>query len=132
MSKMGTGFKHLVSEAQKEVKEVTAEDIKQRLGRKEAFHLIDVREAKEWQMAHLPTSTNIPRGVIEMKIETEIPSTDAPIVLYCGSGGRSSLVARNLQKMGYQNIESLAGGLIGWKSLGFDVVSQKEAEPATV
>jgi rhodanese-related sulfurtransferase len=47
-----------------------------------------------------------------------VPQTDAKLVLYCGGGFRSALVAESLQKMGYTNVESMDGGWKGWRDAG--------------
>jgi rhodanese-related sulfurtransferase len=54
------------------------------------------------------------KGTIERDIETKAPDKDATLVLYCGGGYRSALVADNLQKMGYTRAISLDGG---WRAL---------------
>ena len=54
------------------------------------------------------------RGIIERDIEEKVPDKNAPMVLYCGGGFRSALVADNLQKMGYGGVISLDGG---WRAL---------------
>ena len=61
--------------------------------------------------------------MIELKIEQQIPDPAIPIVCYCGGGSRSALVAESLQKMGYENVRSLAGGLKAWKQAGLPTVS---------
>jgi len=55
------------------------------------------------------------RGIIERDIETRVPGNCYEDNLYCGGGFRSALVADNLQKMGYTNVESMDGG---WRGLG--------------
>jgi rhodanese-related sulfurtransferase len=54
------------------------------------------------------------RGIIERDIETKVAEKATKLVLYCGGGFRSALVADNLQKMGYTNAISLDGG---WRAL---------------
>ena len=54
------------------------------------------------------------KGVIERDIETKIPDKNARLVLYCGGGYRSALVAENLQRMGYTQPVSLDGG---WRAI---------------
>jgi rhodanese-related sulfurtransferase len=58
------------------------------------------------------------RGVLELRIEGLIPDNSAPIICYCGGGSRSALAADNLQKMGYTNVVSLAGGFKSWLDAG--------------
>ena len=51
-------------------------------------------------------------------VETAVPDHDAEIILYCGGGYRSARAADNLQRMGYTNVYSLAGGWKAWKDAG--------------
>lgn len=76
--------------------------------------LIDVREDGEWQDGHVRGAIHLGRGIIERDIVKTVADKDAPLVLYCGGGFRSILAADNLQRMGYRNVASLAGG---WKAL---------------
>lgn len=66
--------------------------------------IIDVREPSEAEEAKLNDSTNIPRGLLEMKIEKACPDSDTPILVHCGAGGRASLSAHTLEMMGYSNV----------------------------
>ena len=83
--------------------------------------LIDVRETEEFSSAHAAGAKHLSRGVIELKIEEAAPDLAAPIVCYCGGGSRSALVAESLQRMGYSNVASLAGGFKAWKDAGLPV-----------
>ena len=81
---------------------------------KDAFRLIDVREDKEFAAGRLPGAEHFSKGIIERDIETAVPDPATEIVLYCGGGFRSALAAENLQRMGYTNVWSLAGGWREW------------------
>jgi len=111
-------FLKLVNEAKKHVKETNVADVKGRMEAGEKFLLVDVREDNEWANGHLPGAVHMGRGIIERDIETSVPDTNAKMILYCGGGFRSALVADNLQKMGYTNVESMDGGWKGWNSAG--------------
>ena len=87
----------------------------------EQFHLVDVREESDWARGHLPGATHLGKGIIERDIEKVIPSSSAPIVLYCGGGFRSALAADNLRKMGYVNVLSMDGGWRAWTEAGYPV-----------
>jgi rhodanese-related sulfurtransferase len=107
------GFLKIVDDAKTRVREV---DVSQTLGRvKEGARLIDVREDNEWAKGHARGAAHMGRGVIERDIETAIPDHTAELILYCGGGYRSALAADNLQRMGYTNVYSLAGGWKAWK-----------------
>jgi len=111
-------FLKLVNESKARVKEKNVADVKRRMDAGEKFLLVDVREDNEWANGHLPSAVHMGRGIIERDIETAVPDTGTKMVLYCGGGFRSALVADNLQKMGYLNVESMDGGWKGWLAAG--------------
>jgi len=111
-------FLKLVNDAKTRVKETNVADVKRRIESGEKFLLVDVREDNEWAKGHLPGAVHMGRGVIERDIEKSVPETGAKLILYCGGGFRSALVADNLQKMGYTNVESMDGGWRGWTEAG--------------
>src|SRR6266513_3200636 len=114
-------FLKLVNEAKTRVKETNVADVKRRMGSSEKFLLVDVRVDNEWEKGHVPGAVHMGRGVIERDIETKVPETSAKMILYCGGGFRSALVADNLQKMGYMNVESMDGGWRGWLEAGLPI-----------
>lgn len=111
-------FLRLVNDAKTRVKETNVADVKRRMQNGERFLLVDVREDGEWAKGHLPGAVHMGRGVIERDIEVKVPDSGAKMILYCGGGFRSALVADNLQKMGYRNVESMDGGWRGWNEAG--------------
>ncbi len=115
------GFLKIVNDAKKRIRETNVRDVKARLDRGEKICLVDVREESEWNNGHIPGAIHIGKGVIERDIETKIPNVNTEIILYCGGGYRSALVADNLQKMGYKNPVSMDGGWRGWTEAGFPV-----------
>src|SRR5260370_1059786 len=94
-------FLKLVNEAKKKIKETNVADVKRRGDAGEKFLLVDVREDSEWANGHVPGAIHLGRGIIERDVEQRVPDTNAKLILYCGGGFRSALVAENLQKMGY-------------------------------
>jgi len=115
-------FLKLVQETRPRVKETNVPDVKRRIDAGEKMLLVDVREDHEWTKGHLPGAVHMGRGVIERDIEQKIPDTETKLILYCGGGYRSVLVADNLQKMGYTNVESMDGGWRGWTEAGLPTV----------
>jgi rhodanese-related sulfurtransferase len=107
-------FLNLVNDAKSRVKEIDIEAYKKMRSADEHHLLIDTREESEWASGHVKGATHLSKGIIERDIETKVPDKDAKLVLYCGGGFRSALVADNLQKMGYRNAISLDGG---WRAL---------------
>ncbi|PYU94195.1 MAG: sulfurtransferase, partial [Acidobacteria bacterium] len=94
-------------------------EVKRRLDAGDKFYLVDVREESEWARGRLPGALHLSKGVIERDIEKAIPDKSRPIVLYCGGGFRSALVADNLQKMGYTSVISMDGGWRAWTEAGY-------------
>lgn len=115
------GFLKLVTDAKSRVKECTVDDVRDRLAKGDKFVLVDVREESEWAAGHLPGAVHLGKGIIERDVEMKIPDPATPIVLYCGGGFRSALVADNLQKMGYSNVISMDGGFSGWRAKGLPI-----------
>ncbi|MDQ1410627.1 MAG: hypothetical protein QOJ41_2362 [Acidobacteriaceae bacterium] len=111
-------FMKLVTGAKAKIKETNVAELKRRLDAGEKLMLIDVREDNEWAQGHLPGALHLGKGIIERDIEQRVPQTDTKLVLYCGGGFRSALVAESLQKMGYTNVESMDGGWKGWRDAG--------------
>lgn len=111
-------FEKLCDEARANIKEVTVDEVADRLAKGESFVLVDVREESEFARGRIRTARHMSRGVIERDIEKAIPDLDADIVLYCGGGYRSALSAESLQRMGYRNVKSMAGGWRAWKGKG--------------
>lgn len=114
--KHGPRFEQLVANAKTRIPEITPADAQRRQAA--GALLIDVREAEEFATEHATNALHLSKGVIEVKIEKQIPDTQTEIICYCGGGYRSALVADNLQKMGYTNVTSLIGGFRGWKDAG--------------
>src|SRR2546426_10108479 len=121
MAKHAPRFLKIVEDAKTRIRELTIQDVQAKLARNERFHLVDVREDSEWAAGHLPRAVHLGKGVIERDIEQTIPDTQREIILYCGGGYRSALVADNLQKMGYQNVWSMDGGFRAWKQAGLPI-----------
>ncbi|MBI4484120.1 MAG: sulfurtransferase [Acidobacteria bacterium] len=117
--KHSPGFLKLVEDAKTRIREVSTREVKQKLDRRERFHFIDVREDHEWAKSRAAGAEHLGRGILERDIESRIPDHDAEIVLYCGGGFRSALAADNLQRMGYRNVYSMAGGYREWAESGY-------------
>jgi rhodanese-related sulfurtransferase len=114
-------FLKIVEDTRKRIREVTIDEVKAKLDRKEKFLLIDVREESEYAADHLPGAVHLGKGIIERDVEARVPDQNTPMVLYCGGGFRSALAADNLQKMGYTQVLSMDGGIRGWREKGFSL-----------
>ena len=108
------GFLALVNDAKSRVREIDIEGYKKLRAANEPHLLVDTREESEWAAGHAAGAVHLSKGIIERDIETKVPDKSTKLVLYCGGGFRSALVADNLQKMGYKDAISLDGG---WRAL---------------
>jgi rhodanese-related sulfurtransferase len=116
-------FQKLVQDAKARITEISPADASREVA--QGALLIDVREKEDWDAAHIPGATHLSRGVIELEIEEVAPALDTPIICHCGGGSRSALVAESLQKMGYSNVKSLAGGFKAWKQAELPVTAER-------
>jgi rhodanese-related sulfurtransferase len=119
--KHSPGFLKIVNDAKSRIQEADFREVKQWIDNRQEITLVDVREESEWARGHLPGAVYMGKGVIERDIEGAFPDKQSRLVLYCGGGFRSALVADNLQKMGYTNVISMDGGWRGWTEAGFPV-----------
>lgn len=80
--------------------------------------LIDVREPNEFSQDAIEGMINMPRGLLEFQIANhpKLQDENTPIYLICRSGGRSVLAAESLQRMGYQQVYSVSGGMLAWQN----------------
>jgi len=115
------GFLKLVDHAKSRVKQIDIEEYKKMQAGGDQHLLVDTREESEWAAGHVRGAIHLSKGIIERDIETKVPDKAARLVLYCGGGFRSALVADNLQKMGYTNVISLDGGWRALKESGLEL-----------
>lgn len=111
------GFEKLVADAKNNITEISPQDAAAKLKSGEAV-MIDVRDKDEWDEGHIPDAMHLSRGTVELDIEEKVPDLNAMVICHCGGGGRSALAAESLQKMGYKNVRSMAGGFKAWKAVG--------------
>ncbi|MEF9979105.1 MAG: rhodanese-like domain-containing protein [Thermomonas sp.] len=94
--------------------------------------VIDVREPAEFETGHIPGSINIPRGVLEFQVDAHpavanvsdpaLSHKERPIVVVCRTGGRAALSALSLQRLGFSDVRSMAGGVTAWSEAGLPLV----------
>jgi len=116
--KHSEGFLKLVNDAKSRIREVSVAQTQERIKANSDARLIDVREDNEWADDHAAGAIHLGKGIIERDIESQVPDKSTELILYCGGGYRSALVADVLQNMGYTNAFSMAGGWKEWKDSG--------------
>jgi molybdopterin/thiamine biosynthesis adenylyltransferase/rhodanese-related sulfurtransferase len=123
-------FQDIMAEARKEIPEVTVQQVNDLLTNNgKSYVLLDVREKDEWREGHLEGALSLPRGFLEIKVETAVPDKSAPIITYCAGGTRSLLAGKILKEMGYQDVYSMAGGYSAWKNAGLKWVQDFQYTP---
>ena len=113
--------------ARSRIREMDAESARERLA---DLLVIDVREAEEFALGHLPGARCIPRGLLEAAADATYKGRDEclcraaarEILLYCSTGARSALAAVTLQEMGFERVHSLAGGTELWVAEGYELM----------
>ena len=93
--------------------EVTVEALNQELKKGEKLVLLDVREPWERQTASIEPSVHVPMGEIPSRFNEELDPDDR-IVVYCHHGVRSLNVTAWLRQQGFENVQSLRGGIDRW------------------
>lgn len=81
--------------------------------------LLDVRAKSEWQDGHVPGAHHIPLGEVASRLD-EIPR-DQTVVVQCGTGMRSQIIASLLQKHGYSRVRNMEGGFEAWQAANLPV-----------
>lgn len=94
------------------MKEISVQQLKEKIDNKEDFQLIDVRETFEYETSNLD-GENIPLGGI--LIESDKIAKDKPVVVQCRSGKRSAAAIMQLEQLGFDNLYNLTGGIMAWK-----------------
>lgn len=108
----------MVADAKQQISEIDTAAAKEQL---QSSLILDVREPSEYAAGHLPGAINIPRGVLEFKIDATPEfqgKRQESIIVYCQTGGRSALAAHALNQLGYNQAVSMAGGFKAWSESG--------------
>jgi len=94
--------------------DISVEELKQRMDAGEKLHIIDVREAWEYDEFNIGAQL-VPLGELQMKVEDLEEIRNEEIIMHCRSGSRSAAATSYLTGLGFTNVRNLAGGMIAWK-----------------
>jgi molybdopterin/thiamine biosynthesis adenylyltransferase/rhodanese-related sulfurtransferase len=122
-------LREMLAEARQVVPEEGPEDLQRRLKSATPPVVIDVRDPDEYRDGHIEAATNISRGFLEFRIAGAVSDPSTPIVLYCQTGLRSVLAAKQLKELGYQTVINLQGGYQKWAQTGLPVVKDVAMTP---
>ncbi len=93
---------------------ISSESLDALLKGSEPFALIDVRETGEYNNAHIPGASLIPRRDLESQMADAVPHTATPVVLCDDDARRAALAAGTLEGLGYTDVSVLDGGINRW------------------
>ena len=120
----------LVAQARAVIEEIDSERL--HALQADGVPVIDVREPEEFAAGRVPGAVNIPRGVLEFQVDAHpavahvsdpaLSHKERPIVVVCRTGGRAALSAVNLQRLGFADVRSIAGGVMAWGEAGLPLV----------
>jgi len=122
------GFKALLAEANAVIESVSVHDAMAVHGAGDAV-FVDVREAHEHKAEGIPGAVSAPRGYLEFMADPESPlhkqalASGRRLIVYCATGGRSTLAVKTLHDMGLTNAVNMVGGIAAWKEAGGPVKS---------
>jgi hydroxyacylglutathione hydrolase len=106
--------------ASERLEEVSAPDLHRRLAAGEV-ELLDVRQPAEWAAGHVDGATFVTGAEVPSRPEA-VPAGGRPLVVMCGTGFRSSVIASWLQARGRADVLNLVGGMSGWRAAGLPTV----------
>ncbi|HLB20793.1 MAG TPA: molybdopterin-synthase adenylyltransferase MoeB [Solirubrobacteraceae bacterium] len=110
----------LLRQVKSQIEEVDPAEVAELID--EGVTVVDVREADEYAVGHLPGAKHVPRSYLESRIEGVVPDRATQVILYCASGNRSAYGARTLEEeLGYEHVRSMTGGIALWKDRGYEV-----------
>jgi len=109
---------------------IKAGELKKSIADGEKLRLIDVREADEFEKAHIQNSELISVTEFKEKFKELLPDKDEKIVLICRSGGRSMVLSIFLEDEGYNNIINFEGGVVAWNESGLPLTPTSEILPS--
>lgn len=88
---------------------------------REKANVVDVSDATEFAAGHIVGSKNVPLAELEAKLAGAVKNKTLPLVLVCQSGARSAKAVDVAKKLGYEQAQSLQGGLKSWKAANLPV-----------
>ena len=123
----GKTVAQLIAEAGARVPFMSMAEVKQRV---EAglgdLVVLDVRERDAYEAGHIPGARLIPRGQLELTVNTALPDPTQRILCYCELGKVSTLAAATLRDLGFTRAVALDGGMMAWQESGYPVRVGKE------
>src|SRR5690606_1846913 len=99
---------------------LTPTDAVQLMNRDKAV-VIDVCTADEFAAGHIKGAKHVPLEELESRLPTVVKNKAVPLILVCASGRRSGRAVALARKLGYEQAQSLSGGMGAWRSASLPV-----------
>jgi rhodanese-related sulfurtransferase len=99
---------------------LSPQDMVQLMNREKAI-VIDVCEPDEFARGHVIGAKNLPLGQLEDKLAQLVKNKSSQVVMVCQVGARSARAAASARQLGYENVQSLAGGLKAWQAASMPI-----------
>jgi len=99
---------------------LTPEGVVQLMNREKAV-VVDICEPAEFAAGHVVGAKNIPLGQLEEKLPLTVKNKATVLVLVCKSGARSSRAVATAKKLGYEQTQSLSGGMAAWRNANLPI-----------
>jgi rhodanese-related sulfurtransferase len=116
----GKTVAQLLAEASAKVPFMSLAAVNERIGgNSRDLVVLDLRESDAFKAGHIPGAKHLPRGQLELRVNTELPDPTVRIVTCCEFGKISTLAAATLRELGYCRVAALDGGICAWREAGY-------------
>jgi glyoxylase-like metal-dependent hydrolase (beta-lactamase superfamily II)/rhodanese-related sulfurtransferase len=129
----GKSVSQLLSEASASVPFISMAELRDRIGSNSGdIVIVDVRELDGYRSACIPGARHVPRGQLELRVNSEFPDPTVRIITYCEFGKISILAAATLRELGFTRAAALDGGMKAWREATYPLehADKPEAGPA--
>jgi glyoxylase-like metal-dependent hydrolase (beta-lactamase superfamily II) len=116
----GKTVAQLLAEAAQKAPFMSLEELRDRIGgNSRDLVILDLREKDAFEAGHVPGARHLPRGQLELRVNSELPDPTVRILTYCEFGKISTLAAATLRELGYSRAAALDGGMEGWRKADY-------------
>ena len=119
----GKTVSQLLAEAAAKVPFMSLDELNARIGgNSRDLVILDIRERDAFEGGHVPGAVHLPRGQLELRVNTELPDPTVRILTCCEFGKISTLAAATLRELGYARATALDGGMRAWREAGYPLL----------
>ena len=127
----GKTVAQLLSEAAAKTPFMSLKELNDRIGgNSRDLVVLDIREKDAFDAGRVPGARHLPRGQLELRVNSDLPDPTARILTYCEFGKISTLAAATLRDLGYTRAVALDGGMQAWREAGYPIETDASAPVA--